>query len=57
MKSKQQSTDGSYRLTLNIKPDEYQMLQDLSDDLERSMSWVAQRAIKEMHGRHRKENA
>lgn len=57
MKSKQKSTDGSYRLTLNIKPDEFKMLEELAEDLDRSLSWVAQRGIKEMHARHFNKNA
>jgi len=57
MKSKQKSPDGNYRLTLNIKPDEYAMLEELAENLDRSMSWVAQRGIKEMHARHLGEKA
>jgi hypothetical protein len=56
-RNEQSSTDGGYRLTLNIKPDEFKMLADMAKDLDRSRSWIAQRAIKEMFERHSTRNA
>lgn len=56
-RNEQTTTDGGYRLTLNIKPDEYEMLVAMAKDLDRSRSWVAQRAIRDMYRNHSKPNA
>lgn len=51
----QQPTDGGYRLTLNMRPEEYKMLTRLAEQQDRTRSWIAQRAVKEMFERHFKE--
>ncbi len=51
----QQPTDGGYRLTLNMRPAEYEMLTKLAEAQDRTRSWIAQRAIREMYERHFKE--
>ncbi len=56
-RNEQTAADGGYRLTLNLKPAEYDMLVEMAKDQDRSRSWIAQRAIREMYERHSSPNA
>ena len=56
-RNEQNTSDGGYRLTLNLKPADYDMLVELAKDQDRSRSWIAQKAIREMYERHSTRNA
>jgi hypothetical protein len=47
----QQSVSNTYRLTLSMKTDEYDKLNEMSLSTERSMSFIARKAILEYYER------
>ena len=50
--SEQEEKNGSYRLTISLKKDDYEALRKMAYDLDRSLSWVTQKAVRELHDRH-----
>lgn len=50
--SEQEEKNGSYRLTISLKKDDYEALRKIAYDLDRSLSWVTQKAVRELYERH-----
>lgn len=52
MSRTQTPVENGIRLTLNLKPEEYEMLNRMAEKEERTRSWIARAAIREMYAHH-----
>jgi len=50
--SEQEEKNGSYRLTISLKKEDYDALRKMGYELDRSLSWVTQKAVRELYERH-----